>query len=414
MPDSTRWKRLLIAVLVLAFCLRAGAAVALQSQLDHVPNRDFLIEGDAGGYWSLAHQLAAGEAFEIYDPPRRVSRMPGFPWLLSLGMRLFAENMLMMRLLLSVVGTVACYLVFRLGRILVDPQTGVLAAGLAAISPAFVGFTPLILSETLFAATLVLSLVALAKFVQRRQPPQVLRRQIGWAFLSGILIGIATLVRPSWMLIAPGFAVLFWWFGDRSSRGAALAMLIIVGLVGVLTPWTIRNYRVTGHFVPTSLWVGPSLYDGLNPQATGSSDMEFVEADGIYERMSEYDADQHYRKAAWDFAVSNPGRALQLSGMKLARYWSPWPNAAQFRRWELAVPLAAFFLLVFSTAIIGFWLSRHDWWLCLLTVGPVFYFSCIHALFVGSIRYRLPAEYPLMVLAAVGLRHVWQKFHGEI
>ena len=54
---------------------------------------------------------------------------------------------------------------------------------------------------------------------------------------------------------------------DRSGRIAAArsALICALGVVLVMGPWWIRNARIYGRFVPTALWIGASLYDGLNP-----------------------------------------------------------------------------------------------------------------------------------------------------
>ncbi|HLQ46788.1 MAG TPA: hypothetical protein VK137_18735, partial [Planctomycetaceae bacterium] len=80
------------------------------------------------------------------------------------------------------------------------------------------------------------------------------------------------------------------------------------------------------------------------------------------------------------------------------------PNAAQFGGVGPALLVAVFFVPVLGLALRGWWLSRARPWTWLLTFGPILYFAAIHAVFVGSLRYRLPAEYPLCVLAAAGCR----------
>jgi hypothetical protein len=164
--------------------------------------------------------------------------------------------------------------------------------------------------------------------------------------------------------------------------------------------------------VTTTLWSGPSLYDGLHPGATGASDMRFFDDDNLMQSMSEFDVNEHYSGAAWKFARENPRRTLELAAIKLWRFWKPWPSADEFASPWLAVATAGFFLPLVGFAIVGWWQCRRDWWALSLTAGPLVYFTALHALFIGSLRYRLPAEYPLAVLAAVGLWTVFRTARG--
>jgi 4-amino-4-deoxy-L-arabinose transferase-like glycosyltransferase len=408
----------LLLILGVALALRVAAAFVVDAHLSREPGRDFLIAGDASGYWELSRKIAAGEEFAVHDPPRRVMRMPGFPLLLVLS----GGNLLAARLILALVGTAACWLVYRLGRELIDETTGLVAAAITAVSPTMVGFSVLILSETAFAATMTLSLLLMTWMSRTSNPggpdhPSALRgRRLVIAFLTGAAVSLACYVRPSWLLFGPGFFVC-WLLGRSRIRknsgvrepdgrilmNSATAAVFFLGMAVVLTPWVVRNYRATdGRFVATTLWVGPSLYDGLNPEATGDSNMAFFERDRVLERMSEFEMDRHYRRKAWEFVKERPGRAAELAVLKLARYWSPWPNAEQFQRGWMILTATACSILIFVPAMAGFWLMRRQFLVLLITAGPVFYLAAVHAVFVGSIRYRLPAEYPLAVLAAVG------------
>ena len=193
---------------------------------------------------------------------------------------------------------------------------------------------------------------------------------------------------------------------------------MLAGLSLAMLPWWIRNYRVAGRFVPTSLQVGASLYDGISPQATGASNMDFVGQFATAQRVAdsqpgadtrgtfEERLDRRFRDAALDFARRNPGRVLQLAGIKLLRMWSPLPNAAEFQSTTLRLILAVTYTPVIILALVGAWrFARRDW-PCCLCVLPAVYFTLLHVVFVSSIRYRQPAMLPLIVLAAAVLARV--------
>jgi hypothetical protein len=171
---------------------------------------------------------------------------------------------------------------------------------------------------------------------------------------------------------------------------------------------------VTGLFVPTTLQVGESLYDGLNPQATGASDMRFVDdfrqhlrAEDIQnpaaaERANCFEArlDRRLRDAAIAWAVRHPGRVAQLAAVKFLRIWNVWPNEASFRNGAFCLVLTAAYLPVLALGLAGVWRTAHRGWPYVLCVIPAVYFTLLHVIFVGSIRYRQPAMLVLIVPAA--------------
>ncbi len=401
--------------MLVALMVRLALAVGVQYQVSKTPGRLCLISGDAEGYWELAGKLAAGETYSIHTPPRFLLRMPGFPMLLALPRLIFGDKPFAARIVLALIGTLACGLTYWLGRELAGETVGIIAGVYTAISPTMALFSVLFLSETAFAATMLASLIAAAKLARGLSSTTSVTasRWIRLSLLTGALVGLATLVRPTWILVGPGLAALFLILCPRpiGLRGL-LGGLICLGLGLSLAPWTYRNFCVTGHLIATTLWSGPSLYDGLNPTATGDSDMTFFDQEQLMLTMSEYDMNREYRRRAMEFAIANPGRVISLAIEKQRRYWNPAPSSPQFSNPTLSVVGWLTYLPLILLAVVGAWFARGDVWLLILTLAPVLYFAALHLLFVGSLRYRLPAEYPLAVLSAVGLCQL-RPFHDR-
>ncbi len=150
-------------------------------------------------------------------------------------------------------------------------------------------------------------------------------------------------MRPSWALFVPAMLAAWVVAGRRVGQGRSASARrgpLRDGRRRGHGPWWVRNARVYGRFVPTALWMGASLYDGLNPRATGASDMIPFLRDPEIWPLDEQDQDAELTRRAIAFAREQPGRVLGLAVVKLGRYWSPWPNAAGFRSWAVAVASA--------------------------------------------------------------------------
>ncbi|MBX3450704.1 MAG: glycosyltransferase family 39 protein [Planctomycetaceae bacterium] len=402
--------RIVLLVMSIAFVLRLIAAVEVDVRARRA-GEICLIPGDADGYWELAGRIAEGQTYSLYEPPRYVLRMPGFPAVLAVPRLLFGEATLPARVWLALLGSACCGMAYLLGRELASEAIGLMSASITAIVPAFVGFSGLFLSETVFALTILVSLWTLARLWPRgdakgdRFPPDDFpaRQPTVWqAVLAGVAVTAATMIRPTWLLVGPFAAVVLIATGPSRRHQWILAGVLLLAQSITLFPWALRNQVVTGHWVPTTLWMGPSLYDGLHEGATGDSDMRFFDEENLLGQMSEYDMNREYARRAWDYLGQNPVHGLQLALVKQLRFWSPVPNAPQFGGWLFAFVLIVGTLPLYGLVVAGIVRHRGNVRLLAFTLGPVLYFAALHLLFVGSIRYRLPAEYPLWVLASAG------------
>lgn len=302
----------------------------------------------------------------------------------------------------AALSTATCWFVFQIATRLAErnvfpPGSPWCALAAAALDPYANVLTGMLLSETVFTC-----LIVFAVWWGLRLNEAV---RLAWLqlLLLGAVVGVAVLVRPSSLLLAPAAAACWLWFGGNAKR-LRLAALVAVGCVLMMTPWTVRNAFRYGKFVPTTLNVGESLYDGWNPEATGASNMEFLETEQTAD-LSEVQRDRYWWDHAWEWAKGHPVRVLELAWIKFLRFWSPWPNEAQFRRAIVMTGTTAVMIPVFGALLLGTWMCRRHVWLLCFCWMPAVYFCGLHMVFVSSVRYRVPAMPFLDLLAGAGV--VW-------
>ena len=169
----------------------------------------------------------------------------------------------------------------------------------------------------------------------------------------------------------------------------------------VLLPWAARNRMVLNEWLWTSTNTGFTLYDGFNPAADGASDQSFVKAMPELRAMSEIGRSKYLLQRALNWLRQNPVEGLALAAKKLKRMWSPIPLSDEYGGRRLYVLAAgAYAVPLFVLSIVGLFTRKLSATAKVFLLLPAIYFSVSHALSVGSLRYRIPAEPPLAILAA--------------
>lgn len=401
-------RRPLAAAIEVGLLLRIIAADLVQLRVSRSGDGRVCLLPDAEYYWKLAQTIRDGEVFQIVewgDIPHFALRTPGYPLFLAACRAVLGDDPLGARLVQAVLGAACVWLAYRLTLATLGSdrrREALIAAAIAAVHPYFVVMSALLLSEALFVPLLLVYLWAMAALWDCED----VRGAIAPALAAGLAAGAAVLVRPSCLLFFPA-ATAAWGFHRLATR-RALRPAIVGSLVtaaafaAVMAPWWARNARVYGAFVPTALWMGASLYDGLNPHATGASDMRFLAEPDVWP-LDERDQDERLKARAIAFARENPGRAAWLAVVKLGRYWSPWPNAEGVRSAWLTIAAGLLMAPPLALAALGLWTLRGDARAWVLLAGPILYFGMVHAAFASSMRYRTPGEVPATALTAVGL-----------
>lgn len=390
---------------------------------------------DTGYYWLLAGKIRRGEPYEVVDfgdLPRFALRTPGYPLFLAACQSAFGLRALPARLVQAALGALCVWLVARLvtrtlGEGPAPTPAGargvrrwtpaLVAAAIAAVDPYTVANSAFLLSEALFLPLMLAAQLGLAACWGSENSPGT--AGLWWrALLTGAASGAAVMVRPSWSLYVPLVSICWVVLAGRASRGGALraargAVFLAVGAAAVMSPWWARNAAIYGRFVPTALWMGASLYDGLNPSADGDSDMRFLGSDRFWP-LDEETQDAALRSEALAFARGNPGRVLTLAAVKAGRFWSPWPNAEAFRSAWLVAPALAVTLPVFALMALGAWGLRRDGRALVLLGLPLLYTFLLHLVFVSSMRYRVPVMVPALGFAGVGLWGVWGRWRDRL
>ncbi|AMV17937.1 hypothetical protein VT03_08610 [Planctomyces sp. SH-PL14] len=423
-PATDGW---LWGIVVLAIALRIAAVCTFSGELNK----------DRDAYLGIARAVAAGDGFSTPGSTRPTAyRPPLYPLLLA---PISGTDQLWLRAGLQVaLGAGTVLLTWVAARRLTEPAcspsrhsaawTHRIAAGIVAIDPMLLLYTPQMMTETL-ATFLAAAVLALGM-----SPPVSWSRSRQIAIGAGL--GLACLCRPTFLPGAALWALWIAWTGLRPSRREAassplanapaaerlrrLPWLALLALGLTIAPWPIRNQLRFGRPIVTTTHGGYTLLLSNNPVyyaevvrapwgtvwAADSLDRwqreqtELAAAAGARGEIAE---DRWYSDQARAWIGTHPREFLEASLHRVRSFWKLAPSgegAGQGNAVRNRI-IAVYYGLQFGVALCGLVgvLRRRDGRFA-LPLLLILSLTALHAVYFSNARMRAPLVPALALLAS--------------
>jgi 4-amino-4-deoxy-L-arabinose transferase-like glycosyltransferase len=331
-------------------------------------------------------------------------KSPLFPFFLAFLYEFFGVNYFAVRIVLSILSSVTCVLIYLIAKKVFNVQVAYIAAFIYAIYWKGFYFCGFLLTETLF--TLFLMLFVLYLIKTSREP--LLR----YFILGGLYFGLGVLARP---FILPFFLLIPFWALITFKNNLQLVLkgcgMVIGAMFLVILPWTVRNYVVENKFTLTPPNGGQTFLGSNNPEVlkyfeggwihpTRSGLLTQKEISDFVEKLSIYEADKLCWKKGINFVLKNPLFTLELMYYKFKQFWHLHRDMSfpSFQYW-----------FVFLFAVYGSIVSLKKFnRLSVFYLLPLF-FTLMILIFNGDERFRYPLEPILVIFAACGIAQILEK-----
>jgi len=375
--------------------------------------------GDAVYYVAQARRLADGLGFvDPAHPGMPAADHPPITALVLTPAGAFGPHAVTLgRLTMAVLGTATIVVLGLLGRRIAGALAGLLVAALATVNPNLWMNDALPMSEAPTALVLSLTVLALYRTIDRPDA----RRLVVLGLLSGLLV----LTRAELALYVPLAVAPCLLVGSDVPLPRRLGRVAAVGAlaVAVVLPWTVANLTRFDRPVAISTnegltWVGANCDAVYTGGGIGFWNLECAKA---VDPQLPPDADQSvrseiYRDVGLTYVGDHTRELPAVVVARVGRLWNlhhpdqmVWLNTGEGReRWASWSGVWAFWLLLPSTVAGAVALRRRRvpvWPL----LAPAVIVTLTAALFYGIVRFRLPFDVTMTVLAGVGVDAAWRR-----
>jgi 4-amino-4-deoxy-L-arabinose transferase-like glycosyltransferase len=268
---------------------------------------------DGEYYHVLATRLASGHGYTWLWPDGVVTAAAhypvGYPALIGAAYALFGAKPVLAMIVNALIGTAGAWAFHDLLRRATSRRLALVGGVVFALHPALVPYTVALMTEGVTASLLVIA----AAFAERAHGTEERRPAAMWLVACGLVLGVATLVRPQSLVLAP---VLGWLASRGAVRaglvGAAVATLLALA---VCAPWTVRNCREMKQCALVSVNGGWNLAIGTQTASGGWQEM--IVPDACKDVFAEAAKDECFGREARKAITAEPLQWLARAPLKL-------------------------------------------------------------------------------------------------
>jgi 4-amino-4-deoxy-L-arabinose transferase-like glycosyltransferase len=277
----------------------------------------------------------------------------GYSAFLGFIYRIFGSELVIAPVVNALLGAALVAVVHRFARYYLSRDRARIAAGLTALHPGLIVYSAVVMSEPLAALLILASALVGLRFRGRWQ-----------AFVyGGVLVGLATLVRPASLVAAPlliltqpgPFLNAAW----RAAAASAVALLVV-------SPWTIRNCERLDGCVLVSTNGGWNLAIGAITETGRFQTLRA--ADGCPIVTGQVQQDSCWASVGRAKIAANPWQWLSLAPLKLSQTFDhesfaveylheadpdSWPEPRRVAARELLTAFHRALMLVAAFAVVG-------------------------------------------------------------
>lgn len=285
---SASGKKYLFLILFVSFLLKIIFALILPTEL----------KSDSVTYHNLALSILSGE-YSLNGKPTAFV-VCGYPLFLSGIYYFIGDGEFYVKVIQSILDIFTAYFFFRVSMNFFNERYSLISLTLFSFLPSNLLFSQTILTESLFGffAMLVLYFCLKENFTNR-------------IFMLGLIFGCAVMVRSSFSLAV--ILIPLYLFFERKRffedgqifNVAKYSAIFIAGFLLILSPWIIRNKIVMNSFTLATQG-GSTLWEGNNPEATGTWNKQAVENNPLFNNPDEIQREKEFYRLAKDYIISHP------------------------------------------------------------------------------------------------------------